>query len=1216
MSDRTGEVHRLREEVFRLRQRNGEADPDQLSQLAWECWGHQLSAETAYVARCTIDRDAVDGGDPDRLVYARALLIGSLNHGRRLAEAAEIIDRGEPPTPGSSPPARFQLHLIEGVALIETGRYEEALARFRLADAHTDHVDSGEPLGVLELNRGAALNSLGRYDEAITAHHRALAELPAHRRVEALSNLANALAGSGRTEDAERAYREAFASAGGKPGIQGNVLSNLAKLLMAADRADEAATLLRDALDLRAAAGDVIGQARSHALMSVLLIDRLDFRGALDHVERSLALSRGAGVPDAPEVVERARDLTHMVGRLDSSPDEEARILAHRMRRAVKVSDLRGLLESAPAEVLRRVGPVLERERRQEGGGEALKDLVRLVQRVVERGPQMAIAEFTAQQVERNRLIAAAREFLASDSWLARKRYYESHREALESEELRRMLPGLAGRPGPLHIAPRDVEALLRLVVACREEGVDMAFARLPPEDVMDLVNRFVQVGTWRESLALLQAHPAQLLGDEVARVLERAALGPNPMQRSRLRIHLEVLRQCRLVGPEAACAAAPGSVDGSLGLKSVTGSWSLENTGADPDDPFANIRAMAEQAAASGDEESEMLALLALGQAYLDRTEGDRRRNLERARRALSRQREISWSMLRFQTFAGTSVRLGTALLELSRLSPPGEELLEEARSVFGELLGRSDGRFPAWNVRSAARGMYETLAALEAAEPALGHRASFRAERTAACQAAMDASDELVRTGGVEDRRAEFEQTFWACAQLVEDRFAEGLYADALLAAERGRGRGFLTEVGGAGPLPDFVPVALARREDEARSRLAVLRRRDPGADRVDVLAAERDLAHVHAELAELSPRLAQLRTGAPPTLDELLELRGTLGPGTVLLSWFSMPHACLAFALFDDGTVLAEKSPLSWADLESYCALARADVWRRPGSPDQPLSPAWTTLTDALVPRAWCARVAAATTTVLVPHGLLHELPLHVLPVAGLDGRSLIESAPVRYLPGLALGRRLDNRRPGDGSALVLAHSGAAPGAEEDEFLREAREATALLGAGGDRTATGPAARIDLIAALGPTLDALHIAAHGFFDPRDPLGSGLLLSDGTREGFEVLSARTVISRVRLNGAVVVLSGCESNRRELGPTDEGEGLVRAFLVAGARQVVASQWKVDSAMTRSLMHRYYSRVRRHADVPGAMRDAALELRGEPDTAHPYYWGPFVVVGV
>ncbi|MFD9030636.1 CHAT domain-containing protein [Streptomyces sp. NPDC059567] len=1190
--------------------------PARLSQLAWECWSHQLSAETAYLAQCTIRQDAVDGGDPDRRVYARALLIAALNRGQRLAEAADIVDQGEPPSPGSSPSARFQLHLNEGVVMIETGRYEEALDRFRLADAHADNVDSGELHGVLELNRGAALNSLARYDEAITAHSRALAELPAHRHPEALHNLANALAGSGRTDDAEQHYREAFESASGNPRVQGNVLSNLAKLLMHENRADEAADMLRDALDLRAAAGDVIGQARSHELMSTLLVERWDFRGALDHVERSLVLSRGAGVPDSPEVVERARRLAEMLHRLDASPAEEAQILVHRMRQAVMVSELRELLESAPREVLRRVGPVLEREQQQGRGSETLKELARLVHRVLEQGTQMAIAEFTAKQAERNRLISTAKEFFKSDSWLARKRYYEAHRKALESEELRGMLPGLAERPGPLHVAPGDAEALLRLVAACRDEGVDMAFARLPAEGPMDLISRFVQVGTWRESLALVQAHPAWLLGDEVSRVLEQAALGPNPIQRARLQTHLEVLRQCRLVGPEAACAAAPSGMDGPLGTKSAIASWSLKGAEDHPDEPFAAERRLAEHAVASGDEESEMLALVGLGKQYLQRAEGDRRHNLERARQALSRLREISRSMLRFQTFGGASVDLGMALLELSRLSPPGDGLLEEARSVFREVLGRSDNRFPATHVRSAARGMYETLRALEAADPTLGRRARFRAERTAACQAAMDASDELVRTGGVEDRRKEFQQTFWACAQLVEDRFAERRFADALIAAERGRGRGFLAEIGGTGPLPDFVPVALVRREDEARSRLAVLRERATQADSVDAIVAEQTLAHVHRELAVFSPRLALLRTGAAPTLDELLELRGSLEPGTVLLSWFSMPHACITFALFDDGQVLAEKSPLSWADLESYCALARADVWRRPSSPDQPLSPAWAKLTDALVPRAWCPRIAEAAATVLVPHGLLHDLPLHVLPVAGLDGRSLTEIAPVRYLPGLVLGRRLDNRRPEDGSALVLAHSGADPAAGNDEFLREAHEATALLGAGTDRIATGPDARIDRIAELGPTLTALHIAAHGFFDPEDPLGSGLLLSDGTQGGFEVLSARTVISRVRLNGAVVVLSGCDSNRRELGPTDEGEGLVRAFLVAGARQVVASQWKVDSAVTRSLMNGYYSRVKRNADVPGAMRDAALELRAEPDTAHPYYWGPFVVVGV
>ncbi|OWA12582.1 hypothetical protein B9W64_19950 [Streptomyces sp. CS159] len=1216
MPDGTEEVHRLREEVFRIRGANGNAAPARLSQLAWECWSHQLTAETAYLAQCTIRQDAVDGGDPDRWVYARGLLIASLVLGQRLAKAAEIVDENKPPPPGSSPSARFQLHLNEGVAMLETNRYEEALGLFRLADAYGDHIGPGELHGLLELNRGAALNSLGRYDEAVTAHTRALAGLPAHRRVEALHNLANALSGAGRRDDAEQHFREALSLARGNPRIQGAILSNLAKLLLTENRTNEAADILRDALALRAAAGDVVGQARSHDLMSLVLIKCWDFRGAEEHLKRSLTLSRGAGVPDSPELVERALTLAEMVRRLDASPADAAAILAQRMRQAGEVSDLGRLLESAPREVLRQVGPALEREQRQQRGSTAITRLVRLVQRALEQGAQIAIAEFAAEQAELNRLVKTVREYFNSGDWLERKRYYEAHRKTLESEEVRQVLSELIEQQGPLHVTPENAEALLRLVAVCQEEGVDTAFARLPPVDHADLVTRFVQAGTWRESLALIHAHPAWLLGDEALRILEQAVAGPGSMRRSRLQAHLDVLRQCRTVGPEAACAAAPSGRDEPLGTKHFIFSGPLLHTEDDSDDPFAAMRALAEQAAANNDAQLELLALAPLGKQYASRTEGDRRHNLEQARQVLLRVIELSRSTLFPLTFAGASVDLGTALLELSRLSPPGEDLLAQAKSAFGEVVRDPGDLFPAESVRSAARGMYETLAALEAADPTLGRLTKFRAERTDTCRAAMDASDMLVRWGAAEDRRKEFEQTFWACTQLVEDRFTEGRYVDALLSAERGRGRGFLAEIGGTGPLPDFVPAALARREDEARSRLVALRERPTRTDGADIFLAERSLAAVHEELAVISPRLARLRTGAAPTLKELVELRGSLAPGTVLLSWFSMPRACIAFALFDDGQVLAEKSPLSWEDLDSYCALAAGDIWRRPSSPGQSLSPAWAKLTEALVPRAWCARIAKARATVLVPHGLLHDLPLHVLPVAGLGGRSLAEVARVHYLPGLVLGRRIEDRRPLDGAALVLAHSGTTGAAEEDDFLREAHAVAALLDSGPDRVATGPDARIDRIAELAPTLSTLHIAAHGFFDPDDPLGSGLLLSDGMQAGNDVLSARTVISRVKLNGAVVVLSGCDSNRRELGPTDEGEGLVRAFLVAGAKQVVASQWKVDSTVTRLLMNNYYSRLRWNTDVPGALRDAALAMRAVPDTAHPFYWGPFVTVGV
>src|SRR5262249_33428614 len=102
-------------------------------------------------------------------------------------------------------------------------------------------------------------------------------------------------------------------------------------------------------------------------------------------------------------------------------------------------------------------------------------------------------------------------------------------------------------------------------------KGLDVAFAELPGEHPMELVNRFIMVGTWRESLHLVEAHP-ELASDEIIARLEEdlGAISSTSFERTRLAMHIEVLRQCRTVGPARALAAAPSSGGEPLGTKTV----------------------------------------------------------------------------------------------------------------------------------------------------------------------------------------------------------------------------------------------------------------------------------------------------------------------------------------------------------------------------------------------------------------------------------------------------------------------------------------------------------------------------------------------------------------------------------------------------------------------------------------------------------------------
>ena len=168
-----------------------------------------------------------------------------------------------------------------------------------------------------------------------------------------------------------------------------------------------------------------------------------------------------------------------------------------------------------------------------------------------------------------------------------------------------------------------------------------------------------------------------------------------------------------------------------------------------------------------------------------------------------------------------------------------------------------------------------------------------------------------------------------------------------------------------------------------------------------------------------------------------------------------------------------------------------------------------------------------------------------------------------------------------------------------------------------------------------------DILHIATHGFFLPdntasddmysleNNPLmRSGLLLtgSQGSYRGdyisFEgsldsedgILTAYEAMNLDLSGSELVVLSACETG---LGEVKNGEGvygLQRAFIIAGAKSILISLWKVDDTSTKELMILFYQNILNGIDKFEALNLAQKELREKYKM--PYYWGAFVLSGI
>ena len=257
------------------------------------------------------------------------------------------------------------------------------------------------------------------------------------------------------------------------------------------------------------------------------------------------------------------------------------------------------------------------------------------------------------------------------------------------------------------------------------------------------------------------------------------------------------------------------------------------------------------------------------------------------------------------------------------------------------------------------------------------------------------------------------------------------------------------------------------------------------------------------------------------------------------------------------------------------------------------------------QALVWAPLAAELQGVARVLLVPHAELGGLPFAALPVP-VAGDASGATQPLGRQLQLALAasaraawRGLQRPPRPARRLLALAESSRLPHA-----AAEARAVAALF--------TDASALIDAQASLpalrreAPAADVLHLACHAQFRGDNPRFSALHLHDGalTVEAAEALA---------LPACTVVLSACDTGTAEIARGDEQVGLVRAFMVAGAARVLASQWPVDDAVTAQFMAVFHAALAA-GQAPAAALQAAQE-RSRADHPHPAHWAAFALHG-
>jgi CHAT domain-containing protein len=458
-----------------------------------------------------------------------------------------------------------------------------------------------------------------------------------------------------------------------------------------------------------------------------------------------------------------------------------------------------------------------------------------------------------------------------------------------------------------------------------------------------------------------------------------------------------------------------------------------------------------------------------------------------------------------------------------------------------------------------------------------------------------------------------------------------------------------------------------------------LQVLQLRDPlsQADQARTLAlsvaeAKADVDRLRERRDQIAPEY-QSAISAPVSLEEV---QAQLRPGEAMVQ--VLAGAPRSFLLVIDSEDIHYRAiPVTGDQIAVLVQVLRGGVEARAGqaAPQFP-APLAHQMFNLLFPGEK-DRLLSYETLVFSTTGALQSLPLDLLvtetPKPGWQQFApgtlawLGDSVAISYVPSP---RNLVDIRRGAGtsraSKMVASFGDFRDGVDPQKVLRVSglpdtcltlaravdkvgalpgtgREAEAIAAMFGDAAvvATGEDFNEDavkLASSSGALADfrVLHFATHGILWPTadcftEPALTVTATDDETSDG---LLSSNEIRQMNLDAQLVVLSACNtasgylvnaSNsangaRRSAGVSGAGgeslSGLARAFFSAGARSVLATHWPVADEETTELMTEFFRRLRdENQTLSAALQGAQRKLRQDPDSAHPIFWAPFVLIG-
>ena len=505
------------------------------------------------------------------------------------------------------------------------------------------------------------------------------------------------------------------------------------------------------------------------------------------------------------------------------------------------------------------------------------------------------------------------------------------------------------------------------------------------------------------------------------------------------------------------------------------------------------------------------------------------------------------------------------------------------------------------------------------------------------------------LLRTSYASERAEAYRDLVGILLRLGRDE-------EAFEVADGSRGRALLEEIAKRGPNGGATGQAplreLAEEERQMLRSIDTLTLRIAeargAADAEGVAGRVAELDRLYEELEEkreaYSAALVRAEAGRPGEMALLggrrptgSEVRAALGPGEALLQYMVTPERVLLFVVRPD-SVWALSSDVPQGRLAAQVRVARELLGRPGAEPDAARSVTEALYEALLAPAFRSGALGGVDVLVIVPDAELTYLPFAALrdPATGrhvAEGHALLHLPSAGSLPALRSRPRATEAR---GAAVAFAPF-------PDDLPATSGEVRAFRAAlsGSDAVRGRRASEARFREALA-SASIVHAATHGILNARSPLFSRLELArgDGSRPEDDGRLEIHELLDIPVAASLVFLSGCETGVGAAWGTGFSRGedyatLARAFLYAGAENVVATLWRVEDEGAAAFAAAFYRELRapsrsgvassseailhptsgRPISVAEALVRAQRAMMRDARFSAPYYWAGYRLSG-